>query len=163
MLQDNQSWESQGINRPAALVCYWSPIPDMELVIFAKSQHEKQGNGEQAISELRCIVHITSLDDTVAHFRNGLSSLFSGRKPDRLTIIDDCGNSIELQDSASLKDYCLLCFQMITAHFLPSIEINEPDPIPATSRCSAVSDAAGVKVDDLRKCAGESFQNIAAL
>jgi hypothetical protein len=163
MLQDNQSWESQGIIGPAAVVCYWSPVPDIKLAIFAKSQHEKQPNGNQAISEMRCIVHITSLDDTLAHFRNGLSSLFSGRKPDRLTIIDEFGNSIELQDSALLKDCSLLCFQMITAHFLSSIETNEPDPIPATSQCSTVSGAAGVNVDDLRKCAGESFQNIAAL
>jgi hypothetical protein len=163
MLQDNQSWESQGIIGPAAFVCYWSPVPDIKLAIFAKSQHEKETNGNQAISEMRRIVHITSLDDTLAHFRDGLSSLFSGQKPDRLTIIDDCGNSIELQDTALLKDYCLLCFQMITAHFCSSIETNEPDPIPATSKSSAVSDAAGVNVDDLRKCAGESFQNVAAL
>jgi hypothetical protein len=158
MLQDNLSWESQGIIGPATVVCYCSPVPDIKLAVFVKSQFRTQTNGKHAISEMRRIVNITFLDDTVAHFRNSLRSIFSGKKPDGLTIIDDCGIQIELQDFAFLKDCNLMCFQTITAHFL-SNETNEPECVSATIQRSLASSSDGFNCEDLRKCAGKRFSH----
>ena len=58
-----------------------------------------------------------SLDDTVMSFRVRLSVLFSGRIPQDLFVDDRNGTTLKLQDRVSLREYGLLCFQLVTATF----------------------------------------------
>ncbi len=70
--------------------------------------------------ESKKIALVTSLEDTVATFRNKLGALFSGKIPNEVSAFDNEGMLLKMEDSSSLKHYHLLCFQTIFARFLSS-------------------------------------------
>ncbi len=114
------SWESQGVTAHAVCLCYWTQVPDVKMAIVARAQKKVILEGKPALSEIQKIVHIASLDDTVASFRLGMNALFSGKTPYALLAADNDGMLFPLEDSLPLKHYQLSCFQVILARFSSS-------------------------------------------
>ena len=122
-------------------MCYWSPIVDVKLVIFVIANVRTIGQqGAEMLSMQQRIVDITSLDDSIGDFRNGLSALFAGCIPQELLITAGDGSLLKLLDCHSLRHYNLLCFQMMTAKF--SWDMDDDTPVCAVSE----SQRAGAKL-----------------
>jgi hypothetical protein len=84
--------------------------------------------GNEIVSWSQQIVDIMSLDDTVMSFRVKLSVLFSGSIPQDLFVDDRNGKKLKLQDRVSLREYGLLCFQLVTATFSSDVAPAFPEP-----------------------------------
>jgi hypothetical protein len=120
-LKVDQSWGSNGVDGPALCYCYRTPVPNVQLAIFAKAKLKVVRDGKTAVfTEVQKVAHIASLDDTVAKFRDGMSNLFSGKIPNELSIVDRNGIVVKLEDSLPLKHYNLLCFQDVMVKFASS-------------------------------------------
>ncbi len=117
-LKVDQSWGSHGVDGTAVCYCYRTPVPNVQLAIFAKAKQKVIRDGKTA--EVQKVAHIVSLDDTVAKFRDGMSDLFSGKIPNELSIVDRNGIVVKLEDSLPLKHYNLLCFQDVMVKFVSS-------------------------------------------
>ena len=166
--------ESQGISGPAVCVCYWSPAARVELAVILMTQIKSVGpQGNEIVSWSQQIVDIMSLDDTVMSFRVRLSVLFSGRIPQDLFVDDRNGTTLKLQDRVSLREYGLLCFQLVTATFSSDVAPAFPElgggesclPLPPPQNtsndhptCFSVPIRTGaIDSADIRACAGKSL------